>query len=154
MRMIRSYADDTILFGEWSRENASSLMNILKCFEEFSRLKINLRKIKVYGVGVDSMELDRMATFMKCGFGELPFTYLGLPIGVNMRRMSAWDGVIDRFKSRLFEWKARTMSFEGRLTLMKSVIGSLPLYYFSMFRVPSSVIIALERVRKTSFGVG
>ncbi|GKB50694.1 RNA-directed DNA polymerase, eukaryota [Tanacetum coccineum] len=122
--------------------------------DEVSGLKINLRKSKVYGVGVESEELDRMARFMTCGVGELPFTYLGLPIGVNMRRVSAWNGVIDRFKARLSEWKARAMSFGGRLTLVKSVLGSLPLYYFSMFRVPSSVILALERLYWDSGGGG
>ncbi|GJV63861.1 reverse transcriptase domain, reverse transcriptase zinc-binding domain protein [Tanacetum coccineum] len=43
------------------------------------------------------------------------------------------------------------MSFGGRLTLVKSVLGSLPLYYFSMFRVPLSVIKQLERMRKNFF---
>ena len=94
------------------------------------------------------MELEKLARFMRCGVGEFPFTYLGLPIGVNMRRISAWNGVIDRFKSRLSEWKARAMSFGGRLKFVKSVLGSLPLYYFSKFCVPSSVILAFERVRK------
>ncbi|GJS87001.1 putative reverse transcriptase domain-containing protein [Tanacetum coccineum] len=61
------YADDTIIFGEWWKENVSNLMNILKCFEEVSGLKINLQKSKVYDVGVESEELDRMARFMTCG---------------------------------------------------------------------------------------
>ncbi|GJX60145.1 reverse transcriptase domain, reverse transcriptase zinc-binding domain protein [Tanacetum coccineum] len=48
------------------------------------------------------------------------------------------------------------MSFGGRLTLVKSVLGSLPLYYFLMFRVSLSVIKNLERIRKNFFwgGVG
>ncbi|GJR01091.1 hypothetical protein Tco_0524075 [Tanacetum coccineum] len=29
-------ADDTIIFGEWSRHNGRNLMGILKCFEEAS----------------------------------------------------------------------------------------------------------------------
>ncbi|GJZ73768.1 RNA-directed DNA polymerase, eukaryota [Tanacetum coccineum] len=139
------YADDTIIFGEWSRENTSNLMNVLKCFKEVAGLKINLNKSKIYDVGVERGELDTMAHFMRCSVGEVPFTYLGLPVGVNMRRVSAWNEVIERFKSRLSEWKAKAMSFGGRLTLVKSVLGSLPLYYFSMFRVPSNVINALER---------
>ncbi|GJV52938.1 putative RNA-directed DNA polymerase, partial [Tanacetum coccineum] len=148
------YADDTIIFGEWSRENACNLMNILKCFEEVAGLKINLTKSKIYGVGVEGGELDRMACYMRCSVSTFPFTYLGLPIGVNMRRTSAWNGVVDRFKSRLSGWKAKAMSFGGRLTLVKSVLGSLPLYYFFMFRVPSSIISALERVRKNFFWGG
>ncbi|GKA63819.1 RNA-directed DNA polymerase, eukaryota, reverse transcriptase zinc-binding domain protein, partial [Tanacetum coccineum] len=62
--------------------------------------------------------------------------YLGLPIGENMRRVSAWIHVIEKFKKRLVEWKAKSMSFGGRLTFVKSVLGSLPLYYFLMFHVP------------------
>ncbi|GJS61600.1 reverse transcriptase domain, reverse transcriptase zinc-binding domain protein [Tanacetum coccineum] len=148
------YVDDTIIFGEWGRENTSNLMNILKCFEEVAGLKINLNKSKIYSVGVERGELDTMAHFMRCSVGEVPFTYLGLPVGVNMRRVSAWNEVIERFKSRLSEWKAKAMSFGGRLTLVKSVLGSLPLYYFSMFCVPSNVINALERVRKNFFWGG
>ncbi|GJU75839.1 hypothetical protein Tco_1272909 [Tanacetum coccineum] len=73
-----------------------------------------------------------------------------------MRRTSAWNMVIEKFKSRLSEWKAKTMSYGGRLTLVKSVLGSLPLYYFSMLRVPSCVISALERIQKKLFwgGIG
>ncbi|GJR02955.1 RNA-directed DNA polymerase, eukaryota, reverse transcriptase zinc-binding domain protein [Tanacetum coccineum] len=46
------------------------------------------------------------------------------------------------------------MSFGGRLTLVKSVLGSLPLYYFSMFHVPLSVIKCLERIRWGGVGEG
>ncbi|GJR72560.1 reverse transcriptase domain, reverse transcriptase zinc-binding domain protein [Tanacetum coccineum] len=81
-------------------------------------LKINLNKSKIYSVGVERGELDTMAHFMRCSVGEVPFTYLGLPVRVNMRRVSAWNEVIERFKSRLSEWKAKAMvGVEGRSRL-------------------------------------
>ncbi|GJX34178.1 sodium/calcium exchanger NCL2-like protein [Tanacetum coccineum] len=46
------YADDTIFFGQWSKENARSLMCILKCFEEVSELRVNYNKSKLYGWGL------------------------------------------------------------------------------------------------------
>ncbi|GKE33200.1 reverse transcriptase domain, reverse transcriptase zinc-binding domain protein [Tanacetum coccineum] len=48
------------------------------------------------------------------------------------------------------------MSFGGCQTLVKSVLGSLPLYYFLMFHVPLSVIKCIERIQKNFFwgGVG
>ncbi|GKF93342.1 hypothetical protein Tco_0280061, partial [Tanacetum coccineum] len=109
-------------------------MCIRKCLEEVSGLRVNYNKSKLYGVGVNDAQLRDMARWMRCGVGDFPFTYLGLPIGDNMRRVGAWNVVVEKFKSRLGEWKAKTMSFGGRLTLVKSVLGSLPLYYFSMFR--------------------
>ncbi|GKB66331.1 hypothetical protein Tco_0927743 [Tanacetum coccineum] len=121
------YADDTIFFGEWCRYNTINLMYVLKGFEKVSRLKINLNKSRVYGLGVDQCAVERMARRMACSVGELPLTYLGLPIGVCMRREGAWRSVIEKFKKRLADCNAKAISFGGRLTLVKSVLGSLPL---------------------------
>ena len=127
------YADDTIFFSERNKRNTINLMCIMKGFEKVSGLKVNLNKSKVYGVGVSRSEVEDMARCMGCSMGELLLTYLGLPIGVCMRRESSWRPVVDKFKKRLTDWKAKAMSFGGRLTLVKSVLGSLPLYYFPCF---------------------
>ncbi|GKC80277.1 transposon TX1 [Tanacetum coccineum] len=50
--------------------------------------------------GVTDRDNNAMARWMKCGVGGFPFTYLGLPIGENMRRVGAWNPVIDKFKKR------------------------------------------------------
>ncbi|XP_071700495.1 uncharacterized mitochondrial protein AtMg00310-like [Rutidosis leptorrhynchoides] len=71
-----------------------------------------------------------------------------------MRKLNEWKAVIDKFKSRLSDWKARSISFGGRVTLIKSVLSSLPLYYFSIFLAPPSVIKELERVRREFFWGG
>ncbi|GKE05044.1 reverse transcriptase domain, reverse transcriptase zinc-binding domain protein, partial [Tanacetum coccineum] len=84
------YADDTIFFGDWDKDNAKSLMCILKCFEEASGLKVNYNKSKIYGIGINDEEMTEMARWMGCGIGDFPFTNLGLPIGENMRRVKAW----------------------------------------------------------------
>ncbi|GKD82946.1 hypothetical protein Tco_1349785 [Tanacetum coccineum] len=91
-----------------------------------------------------------MARRMGCSVGEL--TYLGLPIGVCMRREVACRPAIEKFKKRLADGKAKAMYFGGRLTLVKYVLGSLPLYYFSLFRVPSCVLKNLKRVRRVEGG--
>lgn len=90
---------------------------------------------------------------MSCVEGNLPFTYLGLPIGLNMRLKESWSNIIEKFKNKLSDWKENSISFGGRSILVKSVLGSMALYYFSLFRVPMSVIKELERVRKKKFGV-
>ncbi|XP_071705386.1 uncharacterized protein [Rutidosis leptorrhynchoides] len=81
------YADDTIFFGEWIRSNASNLMNLLKCFELASGLKVNFQKSCIYGVGVDHMELSSLAHNMGCLVGKFPFIYLGLPIRSRMKKI-------------------------------------------------------------------
>ncbi|GKC41812.1 reverse transcriptase domain, reverse transcriptase zinc-binding domain protein, partial [Tanacetum coccineum] len=136
----RPLANGPNFFGEWNKENARALMCILKCFEEVSGLRVSYNKSKLYGVGANEVELRDMARWMRCRVGDFPFTYLGLPIGENMRRVRAWNTAVEKLKNHLSDWNAKSISFGGRLTLVKSVLGSLPLYYFSMFRVSLSVI--------------
>ncbi|KAJ0605054.1 hypothetical protein HanHA300_Chr02g0058651 [Helianthus annuus] len=63
---------------------------------------------------------------------------------MNMNRVTNWEPVVSTFKRRLSKWKANTLSIAGRLTLIKSGLGSLPTYYFSLFKAPKKVIGDLE----------
>ncbi|GJW49120.1 reverse transcriptase domain, reverse transcriptase zinc-binding domain protein [Tanacetum coccineum] len=145
------YADDTLVFGEWNSVNAKNLMRILECVQQASGLKINNNKSKLYGIGVSNQEVVWMANRMGCLSGRMPFMYLGIPIGLNMKNIDSWNGIVEKFKTKLSHWKARSMSCGGRLTLVKSVLGSLSLYYFSMFRVPVGVLKKLESIRQKIF---
>ncbi|XP_071708379.1 uncharacterized protein [Rutidosis leptorrhynchoides] len=95
------YADDTIFIGEWSRLNICNLMKLLECFEKVLGLKVNYHKSSISGMGVIKEEVERMAKRVNCKIGELPFNYLGIPIGCNMNRVESWKPVVDRFNSKL-----------------------------------------------------
>ncbi|GJY46856.1 hypothetical protein Tco_0435919 [Tanacetum coccineum] len=97
--------------------------------------------------GVTNDEVTRVARLIGCEAAKTPFKFLGVVVGDHMSRSCAWDNVVDRVVSRLSNWKARTLSIGGRLTLIKWVIGSLPTYYFSLFKVPSLVLKKLESLR-------
>ncbi|GJZ38643.1 reverse transcriptase domain-containing protein [Tanacetum coccineum] len=64
----------------------------------------------------------------------------GLPVGRKMWLCDGWQGIIDRFHDRLSLWKAKALSVGGRLTLIKFILGSLPVYYLSLFKAPLSVL--------------
>ncbi|KAJ9549250.1 hypothetical protein OSB04_021793 [Centaurea solstitialis] len=119
------YADDAIFFARWSLRNLRNLIKILDCFHAISGLKINMRKSKIYGVGVQDAEVEDWARGVGCVGGAFPFSYLGLPVGALMSRKVYWRPVIEKVKSRLASWKARMISFGGRLTLVKSVLGGV-----------------------------
>ncbi|XP_071728914.1 uncharacterized protein [Rutidosis leptorrhynchoides] len=138
------YADDTILFGYWSKKNVKYCFKILKCFEIFSGLKVNFTKSCLYGIGIQNAVVENMASYCGCQVDNLPFLYLGLPKGKKMNTIRDWDSYREKFHSRLANWKVKTMLFGGRLTLIKSVLSSLPLYAFSLFHAPSCVINKLE----------
>ncbi|GKC62612.1 RNA-directed DNA polymerase, eukaryota [Tanacetum coccineum] len=115
-------------------------------------LKINRNKSKLFGIGVTREEVKEMAGFLRFCPGKLPCTYLGLPLGANMNRAESWDPVVEKFKNRLCDWRAKSISFGGRLTLVRSVLGSLSLYYFSLFRAPVESDAWWVRVIKSVYG--
>ncbi|GJR66845.1 RNA-directed DNA polymerase, eukaryota, reverse transcriptase zinc-binding domain protein [Tanacetum coccineum] len=100
-------------------------------------------------MGLDKVE--QFASRMGCLAGNMPFTYLGMPVGCNMKRIKFWEVIEEKLTKRLGNWNAKTLSFGGRLTLVKSVLSSLPLYYFSLFRALMGVLKKLESMRQRFF---
>nr|GFC25990.1 RNA-directed DNA polymerase, eukaryota, reverse transcriptase zinc-binding domain protein [Tanacetum cinerariifolium] len=49
--------------------------------------------------------------------------------------------------NRLSKWKMKTLSIGGRLTLLKAVLGSMPIYHMSIFNVPMSILQRMESIR-------
>nr|KAJ0210611.1 hypothetical protein LSAT_V11C400216830 [Lactuca sativa] len=148
------YVDDVIFLGAWSISNAKNLIRILRCFELASGLKINMSKSKIYGIGVNNLEIELLARSIYCSVGCIPFSYLEMPVGAVMSRVSQWSSIINKFQSRLSKWKASSLSFGGRLTLCKAVLGSLGTYFFSLYKAPVKIINTLESYRRRFFWGG
>lgn len=53
------------------------------------------------------------ALFLNCKCGELPFKYLGLPIGANLKSMAMWEPVKTTMPNRLSTWKIIHLSLGG-----------------------------------------
>ncbi|XP_022019760.1 uncharacterized protein LOC110919816 [Helianthus annuus] len=77
-----------------------------------------------------------MAAIIGCQAEVFPFRYLGLTVGANMNRVANWKPVYDIVDARLAKRKAVMLSMGGRITLIKSVLESLPTYYFSLYKAP------------------
>ncbi|GJV10079.1 putative RNA-directed DNA polymerase, partial [Tanacetum coccineum] len=105
----------------------------------------------LYGVGVDPAQVKIIFNAINCVHEKLPFVYLGLPVGSNMRKGQSWNGVTNNFLKRLAFWKSRLLLIRGRLTLCRAVFGTIPLYYLSLFKAPSIVFDHLESVRRRFF---
>nr|GEV54989.1 RNA-directed DNA polymerase, eukaryota [Tanacetum cinerariifolium] len=117
----------------------------------FKGLKINLHKSKLMGVGISQDVVAFVARSIGCATLHTPFNYLGVKVGGSMSKISFWDDVVAKLSSRLSKWKLRTLSIGGRLTLIKSVLSSLPLYYMSSFKMPISVLKKMESIRMSFF---
>ncbi|GAU17907.1 hypothetical protein TSUD_330330, partial [Trifolium subterraneum] len=148
------FADDTLLLGAKSWANVRALRGVLSLFEKVSGLKVNFHKSMLVGVNIGVSWLTEAATVLGCKVGQVPFMYLGLPIGGDPRRLSFWEPVVSSIRTRLSRWKNRLLSFGGRLILLKSVLTSLLVYALSFFKAPPGIISSLESLLSNFFWGG
>ncbi|GKU92519.1 hypothetical protein SLEP1_g6233 [Rubroshorea leprosula] len=130
------FADDTLFFGEATEHNIRVIKCIMRTFDLASGLKINFRKSELMGVGVEKSWSGKMAYRLYCKEGELPVKYLGIPIGGSQRRVAMWQPLVESVKRKLATWKGRHLSMGGRITLINSVLSSLPVFLMSIYVIP------------------
>lgn len=99
-------------------------------------------------MNIEDEDLLRMAETLNCKVESIPFKYLGVPVGANPRRTSTWKPVLENISMRLSSWKSRSLSLGGRIVLINSVLSSIPVYFFSIYKAPVSVIKAISELQK------
>nr|GEZ33016.1 RNA-directed DNA polymerase, eukaryota [Tanacetum cinerariifolium] len=145
------FADDAIFVGKWDSSNLKIILKVLKYFHMASGHKININKSKLIGYGVHSDEVETAARYIGCATFVASFSHLGVKVGGRMERINSWDDVVSKVTCRLSKWNLKTLFIGGRLTLIKSVLTSIPLYQMSSFKVPIKVLNILESIRRKFF---
>lgn len=62
--------------------------------------------------------------------------------------MSFWDTIVEKVNKELANWKKNYISLGGRITLIKAALANIPIYYMSIFKLPSKVIKILEKSQR------
>ena len=133
------YADGTLIFCEAMTGQMSILRLICIIFEAVSGLHINWGKSFIYPIN-EVAEVENLAGVLGSRVGELPTIYLGMPLLGKSKSIGIWNGVIEKCKKKLTNWKRQYLSRGGRLTMVNSVLDAIPAYMMSVFPAPDKVI--------------
>ena len=144
------FADDTLIFSDAKPEHIFNLRLLFTWFEAISGLKINLSKSEMVPAG-NVPNLDSLAAIMGCKIIQLPMTYLGLPLGENFMSKSIWCPILEKMECKLAGWQRMYLSKGGRVTLIKSTLLSLPTYFLSLFPMPVSVALRIDKISERFF---
>ncbi|WMV55139.1 hypothetical protein MTR67_048524 [Solanum verrucosum] len=82
-------------------------------------------------------QIEDLASILKCKIEKLPTVYLGLRPNLT----------IEKTEKKLAIWKSQYLSLGGRVTLINSVLDSLPTYVMSLFPIPSRIVKVLDALR-------
>ncbi|XP_028110663.1 uncharacterized protein LOC114309166 [Camellia sinensis] len=139
------YVNDAPIFCDADVDQIGHLRCVLLCFEAMSGLRVNLSKSKLIPIGKVA-RLSILAAILGCKVVSLPVSYLGLPLRASFKAREVWDGVVEWVQQRLVGWKRQYLSKRGRLTLIKSVLLSIPTYFIFVHVIPMAVAKRIEKL--------
>ncbi|KAL0310274.1 UNVERIFIED_CONTAM: hypothetical protein Scaly_2943700 [Sesamum calycinum] len=112
-------------------------------------LKVNPAKSQI--ILSRAVQQQRQQILEHLGFqeGSLPIKYLGIPLTSSRLTIADCRPLLDKVDTRLAGWNHQTMSYAGRLQLIKSVLSTLHTYWASVFILPKGVLKILEKKMRT-----
>lgn len=98
---IIQYADDTLIVMEACSRQLITLKALLHSFGESTGLKVTYNKSVMIPINISEERLDHLARTFSCEKGNLPFTYLGLPLSLTKPRVIDFSPLVSRCERRL-----------------------------------------------------
>ena len=127
------FADDLIICGKADTLEAQTISNILDQFCYESGQVPNWKKSGIlFSKNVPLQDQENIRRTFPAPNIDSSFVHLGHPLILPSKdRLAAYTFIYDKFKSKLSCYKANRLSHAARLTLIKSVFASIPVYYMS-----------------------
>ncbi|GJY01630.1 hypothetical protein Tco_0359782 [Tanacetum coccineum] len=89
--------------------------------------------------------LDKFSVVLE---GKLPVRYLGVLLVTNKIGVADCKYLVDKVNQKLSDWKNKSLSYAGRAQLIESVLGSMQVYWGSVFLLSKSSINEIEKLFK------
>jgi hypothetical protein len=75
--------------------------------------------------------------------------YLGVPLNGRAPKRVDFQYLITHMQNKLAAWKAKNLSFAGRVTLAKSVMEAIPIYPMMTTNIPQLVLHEIQRLQRS-----
>ncbi|XP_075496409.1 uncharacterized protein LOC142533491 [Primulina tabacum] len=142
-----AYADDIIIFANGGTREMNSLMDFLHHYENCSGQLVNaVKSVIILPPRCSGRTRSRLLRITGFGEGCFPIKYLGVPLFRGNRVCSLFDPLVQMVSKKLEGWELKTLSPGSRMTLLRSVLLSVPIYMFRVVQPPLAVMERLENV--------
>lgn len=131
-----AFADDLMLFSRGDTRSVEILMEALKQFEEASGLTVSIEKSKIFHTGCPRDRFD----FTGLTKGTLPVRYLGIPLDAQRLKVAYFSPLIQAISNHIDAWKGCTLSYAGRLELLRAIVQGVVGFWLQHFPLPTCVI--------------
>lgn len=90
---VLQFADDTILIEDGNWNHVWAIKSVPRGFELISGPSVNFHKSKLIDININYNFMDRVMTFLASRREDKEFSFLGIPIGSNPRRIATWNHI-------------------------------------------------------------
>lgn len=137
------FADDLILVAEASPSQVDCIKEVLHSFCTCSGQKINFAKSLVYFS--DNMDSSQVVT-LSDALGVNVTKDLGAPILHQRMAKQSFSFILDKMRKKLAGWKAKSLSFAGKVTLAQASLLNILGYVFQTSLIPASMCEEAEKL--------
>ncbi|XP_048493622.1 uncharacterized protein LOC125494100 [Beta vulgaris subsp. vulgaris] len=131
---------DLLMFCHGDIKSIYMLLQGFQLFFHTSGLEVNKQKSEVYFTGMTQRDIQRVTEISGFKVGQLPFTYLGVPISTSKLKAKDCQALVEKMVIRIRVWGTRHLSFAARCQLVNSVLMSIHTYWGQLFIIPKSIL--------------
>ncbi|PKU86553.1 Putative ribonuclease H protein [Dendrobium catenatum] len=139
------YADDLLVMGESSTENAKNLKTCLEKFASCSGLLINSSKSAIIFSHNDPCN-QIICEELGIHNINLYLTYLGIPISPKRLKVTHFQPLLSKIYALLAGWKNKFLSFAGRVQFLKFTIINSIAYWIRGSIIPKSCCDTINKL--------
>ncbi|KAL2228519.1 UNVERIFIED_CONTAM: putative mitochondrial protein [Sesamum indicum] len=144
------FADDLLLFCRADMDSVRVFKMGLDRFAEWSGLRLNIQKSHLILSRSAQDRREQMLAVLGFQEGHLPMRYLGLSLLSSRLSISDCQPLLSKkIDARITGWEGISLSYAGRVQIIKSVLSTLSLYWASAFILPKAVIKEVEKRLRT-----
>jgi hypothetical protein len=143
------FADDLLLFGEANENQMRCVIETLQQFCDMSGQQVSHEKTSIlFSRNVERGTRNNLLRIS--GFKETTEfgNYLGVPLTGRATKRSDFQYILDQVTAKLSTWKAKQLSFAGRVTLAKSVKEAVPIYPMMSTKIPKSCLEDIQKMQR------
>eukprot|EP00253_Pinus_taeda_P017096 PITA_17096 len=142
------FVDDILIFSNGSYNELKELRCILDLFLKATGMQINSRKSQVSVADIDKRERTTLLNLFPFQYQPLdsPLKYLGFWLKLTAYKKEDWKWIIAKLEARISHWSFKWLSRAGKLTLIKSVLLAIPVYWATLTWVPKGVLEKIRRI--------
>ena len=116
------FADDSLIFGRATENEAIEIRRILKVYETSSGQQLNCHKTSLYfNPNTDDGIKERVKTMFNAQVIKPHEAYLGLPSLVGRSKNNTFAQLKQRVANKVSGWKEKILTPAGKEILIKSV---------------------------------